>query len=265
LFILVKELKTRIQHKHDIPANWDKATFVPLAGELIIYDNHYFDSNGNKVIVADVIKYKVGDGVTPIYDLPFVETVDLVSDQIIKGEKTFFDKIALSDKDGAKKYIAFDSTNLAVSEEVTVSGITGSLGETVKDGELSVTYYVASVEKTTNKPIKHIELDSTLHTVSYTPGGTSYTVVFKGIRPSEKVSATLTITYDAVKPASYILPTEAGTFATQEWVENSLAPVAKSGKFEDLIIDWLQTELVFDGGDAGSGTPIALVGTTPLQ
>ncbi len=46
---------------------------------------------------------------------------------------------------------------------------------------------------------------------------------------------------------------------------SNLAPVAKSGKFEDLIIDWLETEIVFDGGDAGSGTPIALVGTTPLQ
>ena len=30
---------TRIQHKHDVEANWLKATtFTPKAGELIIYD-----------------------------------------------------------------------------------------------------------------------------------------------------------------------------------------------------------------------------------
>ena len=34
-----KQLNVRIQHKHDIEANWQKATnFTPKAGELIIYD-----------------------------------------------------------------------------------------------------------------------------------------------------------------------------------------------------------------------------------
>lgn len=125
-----KTIKTRIQHKHDIQANWEKASFIPLAGELIIYDDHYFDEDGNKVVVADCIKYKIGDGVvqadgtvlgTKLNDLPFVSDLD------------------------------------------------------------------------------------------------------------------------------------------------TLAPVAKSGKFDDLTIDWQNTEIVFDGGDAGSCEPIALVGTTPLQ
>ena len=32
-------MKERIQIKHDIAANWEKAkNFIPLAGELIIYD-----------------------------------------------------------------------------------------------------------------------------------------------------------------------------------------------------------------------------------
>ena len=35
-------LKTRVKHKHDIPANWEKAVnFIPLAGEIIIYDDHF--------------------------------------------------------------------------------------------------------------------------------------------------------------------------------------------------------------------------------
>lgn len=67
-----KKIKTRIQHKHDVAANWDNAVnFIPLAGELIIYDpdeSHTYP------------RFKVGDGVvvdgitvgTRVYDLPFV-------------------------------------------------------------------------------------------------------------------------------------------------------------------------------------------------
>lgn len=80
-----KTIKTRIQNKHDIPSNWEKATFIPLPGELIIYDDHYFDIEGNKVVVADAIKYKIGDGKTPINELPFVEKP---VDQIYDAEST---------------------------------------------------------------------------------------------------------------------------------------------------------------------------------
>lgn len=44
---------------------------------------------------------------------------------------------------------------------------------------------------------------------------------------------------------------------------DTLAPVAKSGLIEDLEMLW-DTMLIFDGGDAGSHEPIALVGTTKL-
>jgi hypothetical protein len=34
-----KNINTRIEHKHDIEANWNKAiNFIPKAGELVIYD-----------------------------------------------------------------------------------------------------------------------------------------------------------------------------------------------------------------------------------
>jgi len=56
-------VKTRIQLKNDTEANWNKAVlFVPLRGELIIYstdETHPF------------CRFKVGDGVTPITQLPF--------------------------------------------------------------------------------------------------------------------------------------------------------------------------------------------------
>ena len=57
-------IKTRIQNKHDVEANWNLAVnFIPLQGELIIYDK---DSN------YSYERVKVGDGKTKVMNLPFV-------------------------------------------------------------------------------------------------------------------------------------------------------------------------------------------------
>lgn len=58
-----KQFKARISHKIDIEENWDKATnFIPLKGEIIIYD---IDANNeNKRI-------KIGDGVKNVTELDF--------------------------------------------------------------------------------------------------------------------------------------------------------------------------------------------------
>ena len=59
---MAKIYKGRISQKHDTSKNWEKAgNFVPLEGELIIYD--------------DLRKIKIGTGSTKIKDLPF-EAVD---------------------------------------------------------------------------------------------------------------------------------------------------------------------------------------------
>ena len=63
----------RIVQKHDTSANWKKATnFIPLKGEIIIYD--------------DLNKIKIGDGTTKVNDLKFttvnpseIELVDLAT------------------------------------------------------------------------------------------------------------------------------------------------------------------------------------------
>ena len=53
-----KTYQSRIVQKHDSSANWAKATnFIPLKGEIIIYD--------------DLNKIKIGDGTTKINDLDF--------------------------------------------------------------------------------------------------------------------------------------------------------------------------------------------------
>lgn len=59
-----KNIKTRIINKHATAAVWDtKTSFVPLQAELIIYDK---DSTYNYE------RYKIGDGSTPVTQLPFV-------------------------------------------------------------------------------------------------------------------------------------------------------------------------------------------------
>ena len=73
-----KNIKTRIQNKHDKKENWDLATFAPLPGEIIIYDSE------NASIPPLV---KVGNGTTPIGDLPFItdvvqEELDSVKEQL---------------------------------------------------------------------------------------------------------------------------------------------------------------------------------------
>lgn len=60
---MAKTLKTRIQNKHDIEANWVAAVnFIPLAGEVIVYDQD--DTHAQPRI-------KIGDGTTKVNLLPF--------------------------------------------------------------------------------------------------------------------------------------------------------------------------------------------------
>ncbi len=67
-----KKVKTRIQNKHEPQANWDKATsFVPLAGELIVYE-----PDGNYTHP----RFKIGDGSTVIGSLPFLHTLKTAGD-----------------------------------------------------------------------------------------------------------------------------------------------------------------------------------------
>ena len=61
-----KKFNARVQHKIDTQKNWEKATnFIPLKGELIIYD---IDANNT------LRRIKIGDGITPVNDLEFVSS-----------------------------------------------------------------------------------------------------------------------------------------------------------------------------------------------
>ena len=63
-----KQIKARLQQKHDIEANWNLApNFVPKQGELIVYDP---DENYN------YSRVKIGDGISTANELPFIIAVD---------------------------------------------------------------------------------------------------------------------------------------------------------------------------------------------
>lgn len=85
---MAKNIKVRIQNKHDLEFNWLQATFVPLQGELIIYDIEV-DANGhvltkpvngvnvpllpaNRTVPYTYERFKIGDGITSINNLPFI-------------------------------------------------------------------------------------------------------------------------------------------------------------------------------------------------
>ena len=80
-------IKTRIQLKSDTEANWSKAGpkegsngFVPLSGELIVYTadaTHPFS------------RLKVGDGVTTVINLPFIDSNTMNEIMIFLGVMFF--------------------------------------------------------------------------------------------------------------------------------------------------------------------------------
>ena len=59
-----KTLQCRLINKHDTAAKWaDNTTFIPLKGEVIVYD---VDDD------YDYERIKVGDGIKTVNELPFV-------------------------------------------------------------------------------------------------------------------------------------------------------------------------------------------------
>ena len=84
-----KNFYTRIENKHDLEVYWNKASFIPLQGELIVYDVEV-DSSGSTLIktidgvtkpVCEFVgrttpytyeRFKIGDGIHTVKELPFM-------------------------------------------------------------------------------------------------------------------------------------------------------------------------------------------------
>lgn len=120
-----KTIKTRIIHKHAIEAHWAlAANFIPKQGELIIYDDRYTDSDGNEIIVADTIKYKIGDGVTLINDLPFVGGTPVKSDVITLSSSSW-----IGDAEPYSQVVAISNvtTNSKIDLQPTITQLSNLL------------------------------------------------------------------------------------------------------------------------------------------
>ena len=69
-------INTRIQEKRDSTANWNAAQgFVPLQGELIIYNDYKTIQKeiDGELKTVQVPGIKIGDGMAYVQDLPFVD------------------------------------------------------------------------------------------------------------------------------------------------------------------------------------------------
>lgn len=93
-----KTFKGRISNKHDTSANWLTASnkgFIPLDGEIIIYD--------------DLNRVKIGDGSTKVDELPFLNYSEEEIQSLIQAE---INDLEYADTANYKKYVSeVDETN----------------------------------------------------------------------------------------------------------------------------------------------------------
>lgn len=109
-----KTYQGRIVQKHDSSANWAKATnFIPLKGEIIIYD--------------DLNKIKIGDGTTKINDLDFSSCLP---DGGTSGDAL------VKDTDGGKWETPIEATLVSLP-----TGILKSDGTTITAATAGVDYH----------------------------------------------------------------------------------------------------------------------------
>lgn len=149
----MKKLDTRIKHKHDIPSKWSEveSTFIPLAGELIIYD---VDDTHNYP------RFKVGDGSTFLQSLPFFIPETLYS---AEENQNAFSNVKIG-----------DSTLVADTKTDTLN---------IAEGEgIDITADVATDKITINNAgVREIATGSVDGTISVNTGGTSTNVAVKGL------------------------------------------------------------------------------------
>lgn len=146
-----QRVKTRVQSKHDIEANWNNASFAPLAGEIIIYDK---DADHDKQRV------KVGDGETPLGDLPFIvdkEATDAILNTTIVGASVSGKVVTFTRANGTTFTITTQDTNdnnkvLNTKNNTTKAYITGTTSNATNTGNQifnSNIYFDSATENST--------------------------------------------------------------------------------------------------------------------
>lgn len=125
-----KKITSRIQQKHDVAANWAKATnFIPKKGEIIIYDAEY-SASGEE---TQAVRFKIGDGSKTVNNLPFA-VIDYSSDIGTLKQKVANNSTAI----GALQENTVPKTrkinNKALSSDITLGAADVGVNETTFPG-----------------------------------------------------------------------------------------------------------------------------------
>ena len=130
----IREIFTRICNKHDLEVNWlNNPSFVPLQGELIIYDCEV-DTDGNTLELPSnrtapyaYERIKIGDGFTLVNDLAFIdESIIVDSKRETHGSDFLFD--ILENYVLSINYdtmLAFDTTELVTGAAPSTTAVLG--------------------------------------------------------------------------------------------------------------------------------------------
>lgn len=128
------ELNVRVQHKHDIEANWNKAeNFIPRDGEIIVYKA---DENNAAA------RIKVGDGETSVTNLPFSGKAGL--EIVFDGQTPNFEEgVFLVDAD---KLGGISAEHYARKDQVvtSVNGMTGDVVITEGGGSIDTSNFYST-------------------------------------------------------------------------------------------------------------------------
>lgn len=148
-----KKIKTRMQTKHDTTVNWAKATtFVPLAGEMIVYD--------------DLNKFKIGDGVTTVVNLPFFVNKRFEDGILVYGDVSIYNK---NDASGQYTEYKKGSITQVIPTAMGMTEYTLSLPHT--NGTLATTdNVVANPSDDSTAALSKIKINNTIYTIG---GGSS--------------------------------------------------------------------------------------------
>ena len=125
-----KKITSRIQQKHDVAANWAKATnVIPKKGEIIIYDAEY-NASGEE---TQAVRFKIGDGSKTVNNLPFA-VIDYSSDIETLEQKVANNSTAI----GALQENTVPKTrkinNKALSSDITLGAADVGVNETTFPG-----------------------------------------------------------------------------------------------------------------------------------
>lgn len=125
-----KKITSRIQQKHDVAANWAKATnFIPKKGEIIIYDAEY-NASGEE---TQAVRFKIGDGSKTVNNLPFA-VIDYSSDIETLEQKVANNSTAIGVLQENTVPKTRKINNKALSSDITLGAADVGVNETTFPG-----------------------------------------------------------------------------------------------------------------------------------